>query len=61
VQNFHARFNLPQLVKQHPNLKLASIGPETTKALAELGVKPTVQAREHTIDGLVYALQRHAK
>ena len=59
VQNFHARFNLPQLVKQHPNLKLASIGPETSKALAELGLKPTVQAREHTIDGLVAALQKH--
>jgi uroporphyrinogen III methyltransferase/synthase len=59
VQNFHARFNLPQLVKQHPHLKLASIGPETSRALAELGLKPTVQAREHTIDGLVHALQKH--
>lgn len=61
VQNFHTRFNLPALVKQHPRLKLASIGPETSKALAELGLKPTVQAREHTIDGLVHALQRYSK
>ncbi len=61
VQNFHARFNLPSLMKQYPKLKLASIGPETSKALAELDLKPTVQAREHTIDGLVEALQRHVK
>ena len=61
VQNFHARFNLPALLKQYPKIKLASIGPETSKALADLGLKPTVQAREHTIDGLVAALQRHVK
>jgi uroporphyrinogen III methyltransferase / synthase len=56
VQNFHARFNLPELLKQHPKTKLASIGPETSKALIALGLKPTVQAKEHTIDGLVKAL-----
>ena len=61
VQNFHARFNLPDLLKRHPKTRLASIGPETSKALAELGLKPTVQAREHTIDGLVHALQQHVK
>jgi uroporphyrinogen III methyltransferase/synthase len=61
VQNFHARFNLPALVKQYPNIKLASIGPETSKALADLGLKPAVQAREHTIDGIVDALRRHSK
>lgn len=61
VQNFHARFNLPALLKQHPSTRLASIGPETSKALAELGLKATVQAKEHTIDGLVQALQKHVK
>ena len=61
VQNFHARFDLPALLKRHPNTRLASIGPETTKALVELGLKPAVQAKEHTIDGLVQALQRHVK
>ena len=61
VQNFHARFNLPALVKQYPNLKLASIGPETSKAIADLGLKARVQAREHTIDGLVEALLRCSK
>lgn len=61
VQNFHARFDLPALLKQYPKTKLASIGPETSKALIELGLKPTVQAKEHTIDGLVEALQHHIK
>ena len=56
VENFHARFDLPKLTKQFPNMKLASIGPETTKALTALGLQPKVEAREHTIDGLAKAL-----
>jgi uroporphyrinogen III methyltransferase/synthase len=56
VENFHARFDLPALLKTFPNLKLASIGPETTKTLAALGLKPTVEAKPHNIDGLVKAL-----
>jgi uroporphyrinogen III methyltransferase / synthase len=61
VENFHARFDLPKLLKQFPNTQLASIGPETSKALATLGLKATVEAREHTIAGLVAALQSKAK
>ncbi len=57
VENFHARFNLPELLKQFPALKTASIGPETTKALVALGLKPTVEAKQHTIGGLVKAIQ----
>jgi uroporphyrinogen III methyltransferase/synthase len=56
VEHFHARFDLPGLVKKFPNLKLASIGPETSKTLDGLGLKPTVEAKEHTIEGLVSAL-----
>jgi uroporphyrinogen III methyltransferase/synthase len=56
VEHFHARFDLPKLVKQFPQIKLASIGPETSKALAALGLKPHVEARHHTIDGLVTAV-----
>jgi uroporphyrinogen III methyltransferase/synthase len=37
-------------------LKLASIGPITSAALRELGLEPTVEAAEHTPDGLVAAL-----
>ncbi len=57
VENFHARFPLPELLKQFPALKTASIGPETTKALVALGLQPTVEAKQHTIDGLVKAVQ----
>ncbi|HTL58025.1 MAG TPA: uroporphyrinogen-III C-methyltransferase [Candidatus Limnocylindrales bacterium] len=56
VEHFHTRFDLPELVRKFSSLKLASIGPETSKTLAELGLKPTVEAKQHTIEGLVNAL-----
>jgi uroporphyrinogen III methyltransferase/synthase len=56
VEHFHARFDLPGLVKKFPGLKLASIGPETSKPLVELDLAPAVEAKQHTIDGLVEAL-----
>jgi len=56
VEYFHARFDLPALLKKFPDIKLASIGPETSKALASLGLKPAIEAKEHTIEGLVTAL-----
>ena len=56
VENFHARFNLPKLLKQFPQIRLASIGPETSKALDALGLKPTVEARQHTLADLVKAM-----
>ena len=56
VEHFHARFDLPVLTEKFPQMKLASIGPETSKALAALGLKPSVEAKPHTIDGLVQAL-----
>ena len=37
-------------------LKLASIGPVTTETLVAAGLKPTVEARKHTIPGLVRAI-----
>ncbi|HEX7860512.1 MAG TPA: uroporphyrinogen-III C-methyltransferase [Verrucomicrobiae bacterium] len=57
VENFHARFDLPKLKQQFPQMRLASIGPETTKALAKLGLKPDAEAREHNIPGLVKTLR----
>lgn len=60
VENFHARFDLPKLMRQFPRLRLATIGPETTKALAAIGLKPAVEANPHTIEGLVKALERAA-
>lgn len=56
VEHFHARFDLPALVKKFPHLRLASIGPETSKSLTALGLKPTLEAKDHTIDGLIAAL-----
>jgi uroporphyrinogen III methyltransferase/synthase len=57
VENFHARFDLPKLVQKFPTTKLASIGPETSKAIAALGLKPALEAKQHTIDGLVGSLR----
>lgn len=56
VENFHARFDLPALLKKFPKMKVASIGPETTKKLASLGIKPDTEAKPHNIEGLVKAV-----
>ena len=61
VEHFHARFNLPALLKKFPQTKLASIGPETTKALEALGLKPAVEAKQHTMEGLVAAVSKASK
>ncbi len=58
VENFHARFNLPELKKKFPGLKLLSIGPETSKAITALGLKPDVEAKPHNIEGMVKALEK---
>jgi uroporphyrinogen III methyltransferase / synthase len=39
--------------------KVASIGPVTSKKLAELGVKVDVEASEHTFDGLISAIEQY--
>jgi uroporphyrinogen III methyltransferase/synthase len=57
VENFHARFDLPTLIKQFPRMNLASIGPETSKALQSLTLKPAVEAKEHTLDGLIASVR----
>jgi len=56
VEHFHARFDLPALLKKFPELKIATIGPETSKILETLGLRPTLEAKDHTIDGIVQAL-----
>jgi uroporphyrinogen III methyltransferase / synthase len=61
VQFFHVRFDLPALVKKFPKMKLASIGPETSKALLALGLKPQIEAKDHTAEGLITELLRGAK
>lgn len=61
VENCHARFDLPKLVARFPQLKLASIGPETTKTIEAVGLKPAFEAQKHTIDGLVQAMRAAAR
>jgi uroporphyrinogen III methyltransferase/synthase len=61
VEFFHARFDLPKLLKKFPQMKLASIGPETSKAIRALKLEPALEAKEHTTDGLVAALVKASK
>ena len=58
VEKFHERFDLPKLVAKFPSLKLATIGPETSKALRSLTLKPAVEAKPHTTDGLLKAIEK---
>jgi uroporphyrinogen III methyltransferase/synthase len=57
VENFNARVELKPLLARYPKIKLASIGPETSKAIIALGLKPDVEAKDHTIPGLVKAIE----
>ena len=61
VENFHTRFDLPKLMQKFPTIKVASIGPETSKAITALGLKPALEAKQHTIDGLVGSLRLAAR
>lgn len=48
----------PDYATKMANVKIASIGPITTKTLVELGLKPTVEASVFDIGGLVDAILR---
>ena len=58
VEHFHARFDLPKLLKNFPQMKLVSIGPETSKAIRALKLEPAIEAKEHTIEGVVQAVMK---
>lgn len=45
----------------HPRLRIASIGPVTSEALAAAGLKPHVQANPSTIQGLVDAMVEYER
>jgi len=53
--------NLAELLGPHRDhlktVRLASIGPITSKTIGELGLTPTVQAAQHDIPGLVAAIK----
>ena len=61
VENFHARFDLGRLKKQFPQIRIASIGPETSKTLQAVGTPPDVEAAEHNIPGLIRVLRESVK
>jgi uroporphyrinogen III methyltransferase/synthase len=61
AENFHRRFNLPELLKRFPSLKCASVGPETTKTLTAVGLKPAIEANPHTLQALLAALEHYVK
>ncbi|MBU6411488.1 MAG: uroporphyrinogen-III synthase, partial [Verrucomicrobia bacterium] len=56
VEFFHRRFDLPKLRQKFPRMKIATIGPETSKSARALKIEPDVEALEHTTDGLLAAL-----
>lgn len=56
VKNFISMFDkneLPELLK---GIKLASIGPITTRTAVELGLSIDIEATEYTLDGLLQAI-----
>ncbi|MBS3969636.1 MAG: uroporphyrinogen-III C-methyltransferase [Clostridia bacterium] len=56
VKNFISMFDkneLPELLK---GIKLASIGPITTRTAVELGLSIDIEAAEYTLDGLLQAI-----
>lgn len=59
VTHFLAQFDLKKT--GGPNLKIASIGPATSETLRVAGLRPTVQADPHTVDGLVTAINQYTQ
>jgi uroporphyrinogen III methyltransferase/synthase len=49
---------IPIQIVNSANVKVASIGPTTSEQLTKLGVRVDVTAKEHTIDGLLDAIEK---
>ena len=56
VEHFNERFPLHIVRERFPRTRFAFIGPETSKALQNLGQAPDIEAEDHNIPGLVEAL-----
>jgi uroporphyrinogen III methyltransferase/synthase len=56
VGHLQACIDLTALASKFPRMKIASIGPETSKALTALNLTPSVEAKQHTTDGLIQAM-----
>jgi uroporphyrinogen III methyltransferase/synthase len=53
VNNFCELVNVPSMFRQFPQLRVVSIGPQTTAAAKSRGLAVAAEANEHTIPGLV--------
>jgi uroporphyrinogen III methyltransferase / synthase len=60
VRYFHERYNIPEFLRRFREARVASIGPETSRALRDLGVEPAVEATPHTVEGLIAAIAASA-
>ncbi len=56
VENFCAAVKVKQLLKKHPRLCFASIGPVTSRTARARGLRIIAEAKRYTIDGLVKAI-----
>lgn len=56
VDCFFKSFKTKELNK---NIKIASIGPRTSDSLKKIGIIPSVEAKVHTIEGLIKAMENH--
>ncbi len=61
VKNFLAGFNKYSLKASLKNTLIASIGPITSQAVKEAGLKVHIEAREYTLEGLAKAIVKYYK
>ncbi|MDD5675849.1 MAG: uroporphyrinogen-III C-methyltransferase [Chitinivibrionales bacterium] len=59
--NFVALFTTEEFSRTAPALKAVSIGPITTTTIRHYGIEPLIEASEHTIPGLVTAIEEYFK
>lgn len=53
IEHFNNRFPIKDLLAKYPQMRIASIGPETTKVLTALEIETDVEAKPATMEGLV--------
>jgi uroporphyrinogen III methyltransferase / synthase len=56
VANFCNLVDVPALLKQYPQMRFASIGLQTSQAAREHGLEVAIEAKVHTVPGLVEAI-----
>jgi uroporphyrinogen III methyltransferase/synthase len=61
VENFCKLLDAPQLLAAFPALKIASIGPVTSTTAKKLDLPVAIEAKEHTIPGLVEAILKASR